>query len=169
MNGLEYEYRSGIGTDIHRLVEGKDLMLGGVHVEFELGLKGHSDGDAVLHTVIDAMLGAAAMGDIGTLFPDTDEKWKDADSKNLTMIVRTMLQEKDWETVNVDLIVHAERPKLAAYKGQIKRSVADLLSIDFTDVNVKAKTNEGLDAVGEGRAIAATAVILIRRRLKRTL
>ena len=169
MNGLEYEYRSGIGTDIHRLVEGRDLMLGGVHIEFHMGLKGHSDGDAVLHAVIDAMLGAAAMGDIGTLFPDTDEKWKDADSKNLTMIVRTMLQEKDWETVNVDLIVHAERPKLGAYKGQIKRSVADLLSIDFTDVNVKAKSNEGLDAVGEGRAIAATAIILIRRRLKRTL
>ena len=169
MTGLEYEYRSGIGTDIHRLVEGKDLMLGGVHVPYSMGLKGHSDGDAVLHAVIDAMLGAAAMGDIGTLFPDTDEKWKDANSSKLTMIVRTMLQEKDWEIVNADLIVHAERPKLAAFKGQIKRSVADLLSVDFNDVNVKAKTNEGLDAVGEGRAIAATAVTLIRRRLKRTL
>jgi len=169
MTGLEYEYRSGIGTDIHRLVEGKDLMLGGVHVPYAMGLKGHSDGDAVLHAVIDAMLGAAAMGDIGTLFPDTDEKWKDADSGKLTMIVRTMLEEKGWETVNADLIVHAERPKLAAFKGQIKRSVADLLSVDFNDINVKAKTNEGLDAVGEGRAIAATAVTLIRRRLKRTL
>lgn len=169
MNGLEYEYRTGIGTDIHRLVEGKDLMLGGVHVPFDLGLKGHSDGDAVLHAIIDAMLGAAAMGDIGTLFPDTDMKWKDADSGKLTMIVRTMLEEKRWEVVNVDLIIHAERPKLGAYKGQIKRSVADLLSINFTDVNVKAKTNEGLDAVGEGRAIAATALTLIRRRLKRTL
>ena len=169
MNGLEYEYRTGIGTDIHRLIEGPDLMLGGIHILFGMGLKGHSDGDAVLHAVIDAMLGAAAMGDIGTLFPDTDEKWKDADSGKLTMIVRTMLEEQGWETVNVDLIVHAERPKLAAFKGQMKRSVADLLSVDFNDVNVKAKTNEGLDAVGEGRAIAATAVTLIRRRLKRTL
>ena len=166
---LKYEYRSGIGTDIHRLIEGKDLMLGGIHVPFDMGLKGHSDGDAVLHAVIDALLGAAAMGDIGTLFPDTDEKWKNADSKKLTMIVKTMLEEQQWETVNVDLIVHAERPKLAPFKGQIKRSVADLLSIDFTNVNVKAKTNEGLDAVGEGRAIAATAITLIRRRLKRTL
>jgi 2-C-methyl-D-erythritol 2,4-cyclodiphosphate synthase len=169
MTGLEYEYRSGIGTDIHRLVEGKDLMLGGVHVPYHMGLMGHSDGDAVLHAVIDAMLGAAAMGDIGTLFPDTDEKWKDAESKNLTLIVRTMLQEKDWEIVNVDLIIHAERPKLAQFKGQIKRTVSDLLSINFADVNVKAKTNEGLDAVGEGRAISATVITLIRRRLKRTL
>lgn len=169
MNGLEYEYRSGIGTDIHRLVEGKELMLGGVHVPYPMGLLGHSDGDAVLHAVIDAILGAAAMGDIGMLFPDTDEKWKNADSKKLTMIVRTMLEEKGWETVNVDIIIHAERPKLVSFKGQIKRSVADLLSINFTSVNVKAKTNEGLDAVGEGRAIAATVTTLIRRRLKRTL
>jgi 2-C-methyl-D-erythritol 2,4-cyclodiphosphate synthase len=166
---LKYEYRSGIGTDIHRLVEGKDLMLGGVHIPFHMGLKGHSDGDAVLHAVIDAALGAASMGDIGTLFPDTDEKWKNADSKKLMQIVTTMLQEQDWEPVNVDLIVHAERPKLADFKGQIKRSVADLLAMNFTDVNVKAKTNEGLDAVGEGRAIAATAITLLRRRLKRTL
>lgn len=169
MNGLEYEYRTGIGTDIHRLIEGKDLMLGGVHVPFDLGLKGHSDGDAVLHAVIDAMLGAVGMGDIGTLFPDTDEKWKDADSKKLTLIVRTMLEEKSWEIVNVDLVIHAEQPKLGAFKGQMKRSVADLLSVDFNDVNVKAKTNEGLDAVGEGRAISATAITLIRRRIKRTL
>jgi 2-C-methyl-D-erythritol 2,4-cyclodiphosphate synthase len=122
-----------------------------------------------LHAVIDAILGAASMGDIGTLFPDTDEKWKNADSKKLTQIVKTMLDEQEWETVNVDLIVHAERPKMAPFKGQIKRSVADLLGIDFTNVNVKAKTNEGLDAVGEGIAIAATAITLIRRRLKRTL
>ncbi|MBW8017325.1 MAG: 2-C-methyl-D-erythritol 2,4-cyclodiphosphate synthase [Planctomycetes bacterium] len=169
MHGLEYEYRTGIGTDIHRLIEGLDLMLGGIHIPFGMGLKGHSDGDAVLHAVIDATLGAASMGDIGTLFPDTDEKWKDADSKMLLMMVRTLLEDERWETVNVDLIVHAEQPKLEAFKGHIKRSVAELLGINFVDVNVKAKTNEGLDAVGEGRAIAATAITLIRRRLKRTL
>jgi 2-C-methyl-D-erythritol 2,4-cyclodiphosphate synthase len=169
MTGLEYEYRTGIGTDVHRLIEGKELMLGGVHVPFPMGLQGHSDGDAVLHAVIDAMLGAAAMGDIGSLFPDTDKKWENAQSKHFVMMVRTMLEDERWEVVNVDLIVHAERPKLVPFKGQIKRSVAELVGINFADVNVKAKTNEGLDAVGEGRAIAATAITLIRRRIKRTL
>ena len=169
MTGLEYEYRSGIGTDIHRLIPGKPLMLGGVEIPFPAGLKGHSDGDAVLHAVIDAALGAGGMGDIGTLFPDTDDKWKDADSRDLVLTVRQMLEDERWETVNVDVTVHAEVPKLGGVKGQIKRSIAELLGINFVDANVKAKTNEGLDAVGEGRAIAATAIILLRRRLKRTL
>jgi len=163
------EYRSGIGTDIHRLAEGRDLKLGGMLVPYPLGLVGHSDGDVALHAVMDALLGAACMGDIGTLFPDTDDQWKDADSKGMLMIVKEILEEKDWEIANVDLIIHAEEPKLTAFKSQIKRCIASLLGIDFTTVNVKAKTNEGFGEVGTGQAIAATAVVLLKKKYRRTL
>ena len=168
-DGLQYEYRTGIGTDSHRLVSDRPLMLGGVQVPFELGLLGHSDGDVVLHAVIDAILGASGQGDIGTLFPDTDPQWKDADSSNLLFEVREYVKQFHWEVVNLDVIIHAQLPKLGPYKGQIKREIAGLLETDFANVNIKAKTNEGLDAVGEGRAIACTAMVLLRRRIKRTL
>jgi len=164
-----YEYRTGIGMDIHRLVGGRDLMLGGVLVPYRSGLLGHSDGDVVLHAVMDALLGAASMGDIGALFPDTDEEWKDADSRELLLIVKDLLNEKNWEVVNVDLIVHAEEPKLESFKGQMKRCISGILGIDFSNVNVKAKTNEGLGEIGTGLAMAATATALLRRKIKRTL
>lgn len=163
------EYRSGIGTDIHRLVEGRKLMLCGVYLPYPAGLAGHSDGDVGLHAVIDALLGASAMGDIGTLFPSTDPRWKDADSKELLFIVKEQLEEKRWEVVNIDLIIHAEAPKLEQVKGQMKRCIAGLLGIDFTAVNVKAKTNEGLGDIGAGEAMAATATALLRKKRKRTL
>jgi 2-C-methyl-D-erythritol 2,4-cyclodiphosphate synthase len=163
------EYRSGIGTDIHRLVEGRRLMLGGVYVPYPEGLEGHSDGDVGLHAVIDALLGASGMGDIGTLFPSSDKKWKDADSKGLLLIVKDKLEEKKWEVVNVDLIIHAEAPRLEQFKGQMKRCIAGLLDIDFTSVNVKAKTNDGLGDVGAGEAIAATATALLKKKKRRTL
>ena len=164
-----HDYRSGIGTDIHRVVEGRRLMLGGVHVPYPAGLAGHSDGDVGLHAVIDALLGASGMGDIGILFPDTDPRWKDADSKELLLIVKERLVEKHWEVINVDLIIHAEEPKLGSAKGQMKRAVAGLLGIDFTAVNIKAKTNEGLGEIGSGEAIAATATALLRKKRRRTL
>ncbi len=163
------EYRSGIGTDIHELVAGRKLMLCGVYVPNPTGLAGHSDGDVGLHAVIDALLGAAGMGDIGTLFPDTDPNWKDADSKELLVIVRERLEEKGWEIANVDVIIYAEEPRLEPVKGQMKRCVAGLLGIDFTTVNVKAKTNEGFGDVGAGDAIAATAITLLKKKYKRTL
>jgi len=165
----DHEYRAGIGSDIHKLAEGRRLMLGGVHIPYPGGLLGHSDGDVVLHSVIDAMLGAAGMGDIGTLFPDTDPKFKDIDSKRLVLEVRDKLAEQRWLIVNADVIIHIEKPRLDKFKGQIKRCIASLLGIDFNAVNVKAKTNEGLGPVGEGEAIAATAVVLIKRKYKRTL
>ena len=164
-----HEYRTGIGTDIHRIVEGRKLMLCGVYVPYPAGLAGHSDGDVALHAVIDALLGASGMGDIGTLFPDTEPRWKDADSKELLYIVKERLEEKRWEVVNVDLIIHAEEPKLEPVKGQMKRCLAGLLGIDFTVVNVKAKTNEGLGDVGVGQAMAATAIALLKKKKKRTL
>ena len=141
-----HEYRAGIGTDIHRIVEGRKLMLCGVYVPYPAGLAGHSDGDVALHAVIDALLGASAMGDIGTLFPDTQPRWKD-----------------------IDLIIHTEEPRLEPVKGQMKRCVAGLLGIDFTAMNVKAKTNEGLGDIGAGEAMSATAIVLLKKKKRRRL
>lgn len=163
------EYRCGIGTDIHRIVEGKKLMLGGVYVPYPAGLAGHSDGDVALHAVIDALLGASGMGDIGMMFPDTDPKFKGVDSKEFLFIVKELLEEKQWEVVNVDLIIHTEQPNLQPVKGQIKRCIAGLLGIDFTAVNIKAKTNEQLGDIGSGEAMAATAIALLKKKRKRTL
>jgi 2-C-methyl-D-erythritol 2,4-cyclodiphosphate synthase len=165
----DHEYRAGIGTDIHMVVEGRKLMLGGVHVPDQDGLAGHSDGDVALHAIIDALLGASGMGDIGTLFPNTDPKFKDVDSKGLVLDVKEKLEAKRWVIVNIDLIIHAEEVRLEKFKGQIKRCIASLLGMDFTAVNVKAKTNEGLGEIGAGEAIAATATALLKRKYKRTL
>jgi 2-C-methyl-D-erythritol 2,4-cyclodiphosphate synthase len=165
----DHEYRIGIGSDIHRFAEGRRLMLGGVFIPFPQGLLGHSDGDVVLHAVVDALLGAACLGDIGTLFPDTDPQYEGADSKAFVLNVRERLEESRWVIVNVDVIIHLEKPRLEPYKMQIKRCVASLLSIDFNAVNVKAKTNEGLGETGSGEAVAATAAVLIKRKYKRTL
>ena len=166
---INYEYRTGIGTDIHRLVEGRELKLGGVHIPYEKGLLAHSDGDVVLHAVIDAIAGAAGLGDIGMLFPDSDPQFKNIDSKELVLKVKEYITAKSWEVVNIDIIVSAEEPKLGPYKMQMKRAIASLLGIDFLNVNVKAKTNEGLGEIGTGLAISAMATALLRRRLKRTL
>jgi len=163
------EYRVGIGTDIHRIVEGRRLMLGGVYIPYPAGLLGHSDGDVALHAVTDALLGAAGMGDIGTLFPDTDAQWKNADSKAFLYVVKEQLDQKQWEVVNVDLTIHTEAPRLGPVKGQIRRCIAGLLGMDFASVNVKAKTNEGLGEIGAGEAMAATAIALLRKRPRRTL
>lgn len=163
------EYRCGIGTDIHRIVEGRKLMLGGVYVPYPAGLAGHSDGDVALHALIDALLGAGGMGDIGAMFPDTDPKFKGVDSKEFLFVVKELLEEKQWEVVNVDLIIHTEQPSLQPVKGQIKRCVAGLLGIDFTAVNIKAKTNEQLGDIGSGEAMAATAIVLLKKKRKRTL
>jgi 2-C-methyl-D-erythritol 2,4-cyclodiphosphate synthase len=165
----DHEYRIGIGYDIHRFVEGRKLVLGGVSIPFPQGLLGHSDGDVVLHAVVDALLGAASLGDIGTLFPDTDQQFAGSDSGTFLVDVRDRLQELRWLIVNVDIIIHLEQPRLEPIKGQIKRCIASILEIDFNAVNVKAKTNEGLGPVGEKQAIAATAAVLIKRKYKRTL
>ncbi len=161
------EFRTGIGTDIHQLVEGRELKLGGILIPFELGLLGHSDGDVVLHAVIDAILGAACAGDIGTMFPDTDPKYKDADSKGLLLDVREKIEARGWVVGNIDIIIHAEQPKLGQFKGQMKRAIAELLGIGFDVVNVKAKTNEGLGDIGAGQAIAATASVLLKKKIRK--
>ncbi len=153
--------RAGIGYDYHRLVEGRRLVLGGVEVPFAKGLAGHSDGDVLTHAVADALLGAAGLGDIGQHFPDTDPKWKGVNSLELLARVRDLLGEKGLRVAQVDSVVIAQEPKLAPYFGQMRERLARTLDIDPAQVNVKAKTTEGLEAIGRGEAMAAQAVVLV--------
>ena len=156
-------YRTGLGYDLHRLVPHRPLILGGVPIPSELGLLGHSDADVVLHAVTDALLGAAGLGDIGEFFPDTDPQFKDADSRELLKVALGHVQKAGFRVGNVDIVIHAERPKLGPHKASIRASIADLLDVEAGCVGVKATTNEGLDAVGRGLAIACYAVALVVR------
>lgn len=153
--------RVGLGTDIHRLVPGRKLLLGGVEVTYDRGLEGHSDGDAVLHAVIDAILGAAGLGDIGEMYSDRDARWKGADSMLLLSGALARVREAGLDVAQVDLTVRAEAPRLGPWKEKIKASLARALSLPVGRINVKAKTNEGLDALGRGEAIAVDAVVLL--------
>lgn len=155
------QMRVGIGYDIHRLVSDRPLVLGGVRIEYERGLLGHSDGDAVLHALSDALLGAAGLGDIGELFPDTDTAYKGVDSRTLLRDVVGRVRSARFAAGNVDLIVHAERPNLSDQKRPIAESIAGLLDLPLNRVNVKAKTNEGLGPVGNRDAIACTAMVTL--------
>ena len=155
--------RVGIGTDIHRLAPGGPLRLGGVDVPFDLRLCGHSDGDVVLHAIADAILGAACLPDIGERFPDTDARFADCDSRMLLSDVVREIVSRDYAVLSVDVVIHAERPKLSAYKDMIRDSIAKLAGLPGERVSIKAKTNEGLDAVGRGEAIACTCVVGLGR------
>jgi 2-C-methyl-D-erythritol 2,4-cyclodiphosphate synthase len=155
------QLRVGIGNDIHRLVEGRKLILGGVEIPHERGLLGHSDGDSLTHAITDALLGAAALGDIGSHFSDRDPRWAGADSLVFLRHVRDLLEERGFEIANVDATILAERPKMAPYISEMKVRLAEAMKISESQINVKAKTNEGLDAIGRGEAIAAQAVALI--------
>ena len=153
--------RVGIGYDIHRLVPGRWLVLGGVQIPSSLGLRGHSDSDALLHAIADALLGAAGLGDIGEHFPDTDPAYKDADSARLLTAVLAKVRAAGYGPANVDANIIAEQPRLGPYKPAIRERVAVLLGLDPSRVSIKARTHEGLDAVGRGEAIAAQAVVLL--------
>lgn len=155
--------RIGHGYDVHRLVEGRKLILGGVEIPFEKGLDGHSDADVLVHAVMDALLGAAALGDIGKLFPDNDDAYLGADSVELLKKVRTVLQEHGWKPGNLDATVIAQRPKLAPYIDTMRKRIADALETDAENVSVKATTEERLGFTGSGEGIAAHAVCLIER------
>jgi 2-C-methyl-D-erythritol 2,4-cyclodiphosphate synthase len=150
--------RFGIGYDSHVFVNDRPLVLAGVTVDYPKGLKGHSDGDAVTHAVIDALLGAAAMGDIGRLFPDTDDRWKDAKSLQLLKDVRRRVSAAGYSIVNVDVSVIVERPKLAPYIDPMRGNLARALGIPTSDVSVKAKTNEKMDSVGRGKGLQVFAI-----------
>lgn len=153
--------RIGNGYDVHRFAENRDLFLGGVKIPYELGLLGHSDADVLLHAIMDALLGAAALGDIGKLFPDTDERFKGADSLLLLKEVCVVLGAKGYKIVNIDSIVIAQKPKLAPYIEQMRNNIADACKIDISQVSVKATTEEKLGFTGRLEGISSHAVCLI--------
>ncbi len=155
--------RAGLGYDRHRLIEGRALMIGGVHIPFEKGEEGHSDGDVLLHAVIDAVLGAAGLGDIGEYFPPSDDRWKNADSSALLTAAWHSAAEQGWRLENIDCVVALEKPKFLPYRSQVRTRIAKLLNTDPAAVFVKAKTGEGIGIVGRGEAVEAWCVCLLSR------
>lgn len=156
-------FRVGTGTDIHSLVEGRELWLGGIRIEHSKGALGHSDADVLLHAICDALLGAAGLGDIGHHFPDTDMRWKDADSKVLLKQVMALLHEQGWSVGNVDSTLLLERPKIKPHVPAMRTVIAGLLGVEENAVSIKATTNEGMGYVGREEGVCAHAVALIQR------
>ena len=154
--------RAGMGYDVHKLVKGRKLIIGGVDIPYEYGLDGHSDADVLLHAISDALLGAAALGDIGLHFPDTDESFKGADSLKLLAEVVKKVRGKGFEIENIDSCIIAQRPKMRPYIDEMRANIADCLGIDAGQVNVKATTEEGLGFTGQGQGISAQAICLLR-------
>jgi 2-C-methyl-D-erythritol 2,4-cyclodiphosphate synthase len=159
----DFPYRIGSGHDSHRLEEGRPLILCGVKIDHPFGLVGHSDADVVMHAVVDALLGAAGLGDIGDAYPDTNPRWKNADSRIFLSETLTKLNRMGWRTVNVDVTIFAEEPKLGPLKAAIRASLAALLDLAEDNVNVKAKTGEGVGHIGRCEAIGCHAAVLIAR------
>jgi len=157
----KHMYRIGNSYDIHQLVEGRKLILGGIEIPFELGLLGHSDADVLLHAIAESILGALGLGDLGTFFPDTDKKYKDMDSKNIVTSVVKMMNDRGYKVSNLDCTVFAEKPKLAPFISDIKQSISTLLSTTIENINIKAATNEKLDSIGNLKAMAASATVLL--------
>jgi 2-C-methyl-D-erythritol 2,4-cyclodiphosphate synthase len=155
--------RTGIGIDSHRFEEGRPLILGGVDIPHEEGLAGHSDADVLTHAVIDALLGAAGLGDIGQHFPDTDERFRDADSLELLRTVMVFLEQNRFRVLHVDTTVMMERPKIAPYRDSIRTTLAGALGLPLGHVNVKATTGEGMGFVGRGEGVAALATATLER------
>ena len=153
--------RIGIGSDTHRLVEGRELILGGVHIASDRGAEGHSDADSLAHAIADAILGALCEGDIGVHFPNQDPQWRDAESLELLSRVMWLARERSLHVVNVDSTILLETPKLRPYVDTMRENIANVLGVDATCVSVKAKTGEGLDAVGQGLAVTAQAAVLM--------
>ncbi len=153
--------RVGIGYDVHSLVEGRKLIIGGINIPYKKGLLGHSDGDVLLHAIKDSILGAAALGDIGKHFPDTDERYKDANSLELLKQVGIMINSKGYLINNLDTIIIAQEPKMAPYIEEMKNNIASALNIGVNNVNIKATTTEGLGFVGSGEGIAAKSIVSI--------
>lgn len=151
----------GQGFDLHRIVEGRKLILGGIEIPYDKGLYGHSDADVLLHAIIDALIGAAALGDIGKLFPDTDNKFKDIDSKCLLKEVYAIITDNGYKINNIDSTVIIEKPKLRDYIDQMRAVIASILDLDIDQVSIKAKTSEKIGIVGRGEAAIAEAVVLL--------
>jgi 2-C-methyl-D-erythritol 2,4-cyclodiphosphate synthase/2-C-methyl-D-erythritol 4-phosphate cytidylyltransferase/2-C-methyl-D-erythritol 2,4-cyclodiphosphate synthase len=155
--------RIGLGRDLHRLVKGRRFLLGGVELPAKRGELGHSDGDVLAHAVSDAVLGAAALGDIGSIFPPSDPKWKDADSMALLRSVFDMTKQAGWTLANLDCVVSCEEPKILPFRDRIRQSLAQALEVSIDKIFVKGKTGEGLGPVGKGKAVEALAVCLLEK------
>lgn len=155
--------RVGIGYDIHKLVENRDLILGGVKIPYELGLLGHSDADVLVHAIIDALLGALSLRDIGYHFPDTDEKYKGANSLVLLKETIKLIQNEGYTIVNIDSNVICQKPKLMNYIDEMRKNISKVLDIELNQISIKAKTNEKMDSIGNGAAIVANAVVLLNK------
>ena len=156
-------YRIGLGYDIHKLVEGRELIIGGVKITHEKGLLGHSDADVLIHAIIDGMLGALALDDIGTIFPDTDPTYKDIDSTVLLKHVYDLIKSKGYSIVNIDSNIIAQAPKMMPYIPKMKTRLCEMLGIENHQLSIKAKTKENLDSVGQKLAIEANAVVLLEK------
>lgn len=156
-------FKIGLGYDIHRLVEDRDLIIGGVKIPYEKGLLGHSDADVLIHAIIDALLGAANLADIGTLFPDTDPKYKNANSIILLKNVIELVKEKGYKINNIDSNIIAQAPKMMPHIPEMKTTLAKAMDIDIESISIKAKTKEKLDSVGEKLAIETNAVVLLEK------
>lgn len=160
---MEDNFRIGYGYDVHRLVKGRDLILGGVNIPHKVGLEGHSDADVLLHAISDALLGSLALGDIGKHFPDTDEAFKNADSRKLLSKVYQLIKDKGFRLVNIDSTIVAQKPKLAPYIDEMRRNIAEDLVLEIDRVSVKATTSERLGFEGSEQGISAKAVVLITK------
>lgn len=156
-------FRIGLGNDIHRLAAGKPLVIGGVKIDHDRGPDAHSDGDVLLHSLVDALLGAAGLGDIGDLFPDSDEAYRDMESSKFVIEAMRLLKTNGWRPVNVDAVVMAQSPKLSPHKAAIRERVAELTGLPVEAVNIKAKTGEKVGPIGREEAIAAEVVVLIEK------
>ena len=153
--------RIGIGYDIHKLSENRDLILGGVKIPFELGLLGHSDADVLVHSIIDAILGSVAMRDIGYHFPDTNEKYKNADSLKLLEKTCKIIKEKGYKIINIDTNIICQKPKLSGYIEEMRKNISKTTNLELNQISIKAKTNENQDSTGQGHSITAQAVVLV--------
>jgi 2-C-methyl-D-erythritol 2,4-cyclodiphosphate synthase len=154
-------YRIGFGTDIHRLIAGRPLVIGGVTIESDLGADGHSDADVLMHAAADAVLGSLALGDLGTHFPNDEERWRNAESSQFVLYAVGLVNEKGYSVVNIDAVIDLESPKLRPHIEDMRTSLAAALRVDIESVSIKAKTGEKVDAVGERRAVRAQAVVLV--------
>ena len=155
--------RIGLGYDIHQLVEGRELILGGVKIPYELGLLGHSDADVLVHAIIDSMLGSLALRDIGYHFPDTDERFKNANSMDLLKETLKLIQNEGYKIVNIDSNIICQKPKLMGYIEDMRKNIAQTLKLELNQISIKAKTNEKMDSTGEGLAIVANAICLVEK------
>ena len=161
---MKLNFRTGFGFDVHAFVEGRKLIIGGVEIPFDKGLEGHSDADVLLHAICDAMLGALALGDIGIHFPNTDERWKDADSAVLLKHVNELINSKGYELGNLDCVLAMEKPKISPYVEQIRNRISEMLNADVEQISIKATTTEKLGFVGRAEGVVSFATVLLAKK-----